>query len=144
MIDFSRYIVDGNVKRGLIAEDIIKSMLSREELEELLSYPTLKDSYFKHKDWERESQIKWTQGYVQFLSYAIVAEVFDEEYLRYLFEVAEYVRSRNSSVRKKVMLSVIGVLALIMFVSVISCVSCTYKKETEKTITLIEGGDSHV
>lgn len=97
MADLSRYIEDGKVNRVRIANDIAAGKFTQEFLSELLRHPAVKDAYFSHVKLERKPESEWTKEYLDLLSNAAVAENFNEEYLRYLFEVAQYVHQRGQN-----------------------------------------------
>ena len=131
MADLSRYIEDGKVNRVRIANDIAAGKFTQEFLSELLRHPAVKDAYFSHVKLERKPESEWTKEYLDLLSNAAVAENFNEEYLRYLFEVAQYVHQRGqNNPQKKTLLLVGAVAALLICLGLAACVrQCGAEKD---------------
>lgn len=131
MADLSRYIEDGKVNRVRIANDIAAGKFTQEFLSELLRHPAVKDAYFSHVKLERKPESEWTKEYLNLLSNAVVAENFNEEYLRYLFEVAQYVHQRGqNNPQKKTLLLVGAVAALLICLGLAVCVrQCGAEKD---------------
>ena len=131
MADLSRYIEDGDVKRVRIANDIAAGKFTQEFLSELLRYLAVKNVYFSHVKLERKPESEWTKEYLGLLSNAAVAENFNEEYLRYLFEVAQYVHQRGqNNPQKKNLLHIGAVVALLICLVLVACVrQCGAEKD---------------
>ena len=131
MADLSRYIEDGKVNRVRIANDIAEGKFTQEFLSELLRYLAVKDAYFSHVKLERKPESEWTKEYLGLLSNAAVAENFNEEYLRYLFEVAQYVHQRGqNNAQKKNLLHIGAVVALLICLVLVACVrKCGAEKD---------------
>ena len=133
MADLSRYIEDGKVNRVRIANDIAAGKFTQEFLSELLQKlqkPELKANYFSHVKLERKPESEWTKEYLELLSNAAVAENFNEEYLRYLFEVAQYVhqRGQNNPQKKNSFVGWSGCGALGLFRACSLCVAMRSRK----------------
>lgn len=131
MADLSRYIEDGKVNRVRIANDIAAGKFTQEFLSELLRHPAVKDAYFSHVKLERKPESEWTKEYLELLSNAAVAENFNEEYLRYLFDVAQSVHQRGqNNPQKKTLLLVGAVAALLVCLGLAACVmQCGAEKD---------------
>ncbi|MBQ8384136.1 MAG: hypothetical protein IJX45_02725 [Spirochaetaceae bacterium] len=134
MADLSRYIEDGKVNRVRIANDIAAGKFTQEFLSELLQKlqkPELKANYFSHVKLERKPESEWTKEYLNLLSNAVVAENFNEEYLRYLFDVAQYVHQRGqNNPQKKTLLLVAAVAVLLVCLGLVACVrQCRAEKD---------------
>lgn len=131
MADLSRYIEDGDVKRVRIANDIAEGKFTQEFLSVLLRHTAVKDAYFSHVKLERKPESEWTKEYLGLLSNAAVAENFNEEYLRYLFDVAQYVHHRGqNNPQKKTLLLVGAVVALLVCLVLVACVrQCGAEKD---------------
>lgn len=106
------YIVDGKVARDKIAMDIIKQKLDRAGVERLCQAPDIQAAFFGAGYRNERPRGKWDKDYLDRLSYAVVGECFNREYLLHLTEVAEYV-SRAPS-RKGIVVGVIIVLAIVL------------------------------
>lgn len=100
MINIADYIEDGKVNRTSIAEDIVLNKISRQELLTLVSDETIKSAFFSNSDLIKEKKENWNKSYLERLSYMPISEKFDEEYLMYLFEVAEYSHTRKTLLKK--------------------------------------------
>ena len=138
MADLSRYIEDGDVNRVRIATDIAEGKFTQEFLSELLRYLAVKDAYFSHVKLERKPESEWTKEYLGLLSNAAVAENFNEEYLRYLFEVAQCVHQRGqNNPQKKTFSYVAGVVVAVLVCLVL--VACVRQCGAEK-----DGGGDYV
>ncbi|MBO5123768.1 MAG: hypothetical protein J6C11_01445 [Spirochaetaceae bacterium] len=141
MADLSRYIEDGKMNRVRIANDIAAGKFTQEFLSELLQKlqkPELKANYFSHVKLERKPESEWTKEYLNLLSNAVVAENFNEEYLRYLFEVAQYVHQRGqNNPQKKTFLLVGAVVALLVCLGLLAV--CVRQCGAEK-----DGGGDYV
>ena len=131
MADLSRYIEDGKVNRVRIANDIATGKITQEDFSELLRHPAVKKVYFSHVKLERKPESEWTKEYLNLLSNAVVAENFNEEYLRYLFEVAQYVHHRGqNNPQKKTLLLVGAVAVLLVCLGLAACVrQCGAEKD---------------
>lgn len=136
MADFSRYIEGEEVKRTRIADDIAAGKFTEDDFSRLLQDSAVKNAYFSHKELERKLESEWTKEYLELLSNAAVAENFNEEYLRHLFGVAQYVQriEEKKNQKRKVIGFAIGVIAV--FVCLTACVR---QCGTEKV-----GGGTHV
>lgn len=131
MADLSRYIEDGKGNRVRIANDIAAGKITQEFLSELLRHPAVKNVYFSHVKLERKPKPEWTKEYLELLSNAAVAENFNEEYLRYLFDVAQYVHHRGqNNPQKKTLLLVGAVAVLLVCLGLVACVrQCGSEKD---------------
>lgn len=131
MADLSRYIEGGKVNRVRIANDIAAGKFTQEFLSELLRHPAVKDAYFSHVKLERKPESEWTKEYLELLSNAAVAENFNEEYLRYLFDVAQYVHHRGqNNPQKKTLWFVRAVAVLLVCLGLAACVGqCGAEKD---------------
>lgn len=129
MADLSRYIEDGKVNRVRIANDIATGKFTQEFLSELLRHPAVKDAYFSHVKLERKPESEWTKEYLELLSNAAVAENFNEEYLRYLFEVAQYVHHRGQNNPQKKTLLLVAALLICLGLLAVCVRQCGAEKD---------------
>ena len=90
------YVRDGKVDKVAIAEDICDGTLTKEDVRELVKVQDIKDAFVGSSYTKKESKDKWTRHYLDRLPNAAVAESFNEDYLNYMADVSEYVRSRKS------------------------------------------------
>lgn len=106
------YIVDGKVARDKIAMDIKYRKLDRAGVERLCQAPDIQAAFFGAGYRNERPRGKWDKDYLDRLSYAVVGECFNREYLLHLAEVAEYVSKAPS--RKGVVVGIIAALAVIL------------------------------
>ena len=88
------YLENGHVKRGSISQHIKLKKISRSELEILINDPRINRGFIGEKFQNKKPRAEWDQKYLDSLVYEAVAGAFNADYLRYLFEVAQYVRSQ--------------------------------------------------
>lgn len=115
----NNYIVNGNVARDRIAMDIKYRKITRHTIEELCADPRIQASFIGSSYTEKKQKKEWNKEYLGRLSYAVVGESFNRDYLLYLDEVAEYVS--KAKYRKIIVAGIIVVLVIIAGVIV-----CTY------------------
>lgn len=122
MVELSRYIENGEVKRGVITQDIKNRRLSHTELEELINNAKISSSFFGKEVDKKKPETEWDEAYLRRLSYASVGEVFNADYLLYLDRVADRVsKAKNQSSKKlferiAVAVAVIAVVAIVIAV----------------------------
>lgn len=120
MVELSRYIENGKVKRGVITQDIKNQRLSHAELEELINNPEISSSFFGKEVDSKKPETEWDEAYLRRLSYASIGEVFNAEYLLYLEKVADKVSKAKNRPSKKlferiaVAVAVIAVIAIVI------------------------------
>lgn len=120
MIDVQKYISGGTVKREMIAMDIkYRKICSKEDLSEIINNPNVKAAFYGQGFHDKVPKDQWTEKYLDKLSYAVVAECFNAEYLDYLYEVAEYVDKRKKLIKGFVsslaaLIAAVAALALIL------------------------------
>lgn len=120
MVELSRYIENGKVKRGVITQDIKNQRLSHAELEELINNPEISSSFFGKEVDGKKPETEWDEAYLRRLSYASIGEVFNAEYLLYLEKVADKVSKAKNRPSKKlferiaVAVAVIAVIAIVI------------------------------
>ena len=119
MIELNRYIENGEVKRGVIAQDIKNRRFSHVELEELINNPEISSSFFGKEVDEKKPESEWDEAYLRRLSYASVGEVFNADYLLYLDKVADKVSKAKSRSSKKRFESVAVAVAVIAAVAIV-------------------------
>lgn len=90
------YVHDGKVDKVAIAEDICDGTLTKADVRELVKVKDIKDAFVGTTYTKKESKDKWTSQYLDRLPNAAVAESFNEDYLNYMADVSEYVRTRKS------------------------------------------------
>lgn len=72
MVELSRYIENGEVKRGVITQDIKNRRLSHTELEELINNTKISSSFFGKEVDKKKPETEWDEAYLRRLSYASV------------------------------------------------------------------------
>lgn len=112
MFDIQRYIEDGTVQRTKIAIGIKYRDIGTEELRALVNDPVVKASFFEEGYDKKIPKKQWTERYLDELPFAAVADCFNEEYLYYLNDVAEYVQGKKR--RKKNCRLALGAAVLVV------------------------------
>lgn len=90
------YMHDGKVDKVAIAEDICDGTLTKADVRELVKTQDIKDAFIGSSYTKKVSKDKWTSHYLDRLPNAAVAESFNEDYLNYMADVSEYVRTKKS------------------------------------------------
>lgn len=118
------FIKDGKVNRTGVAQSIADGEISASELEELISDPRISAGFIGDRFNDKKPQSEWNKDYLQKLVYTAFAGPFNEDYLRYLYEVSQFVRNVNGNVqiRKIVVGAVIVVLVIVAGIVVFSFV----------------------
>lgn len=117
MINIEKYIKDDRVLREEIVNDILDQKLEKKELLELLKNNIIKNSFFGGKYSKKNSKNQWTEEYLSKISLASIAEYFNEDYLMYLYEVAEFVKEKKK--KQKLIKISIFLLALLIIILII-------------------------
>ena len=79
---------DGEFERENLARDVKNGKLTREQIITLCKNPDVKKEFFgKFKADKPKDQ--WNVDYLDNIYFRVVGEVFNEEYLLYLWEIAE-------------------------------------------------------
>jgi len=87
------YIVNGRVAREEIAADICDGVLSREDIKHLVEKREIRDAFIGTSYSKKTDQKNWDDQYLKNLPDVSVAEAFNEDYMYYLADVAEYVKA---------------------------------------------------
>ena len=128
------YIDNEGVKREKIALDIKYAPFSKQELEDLISDERIQSAYIGTNYNCKKPKSEWTEDYLNLLSYAAVAESFNDDYIRYLNEVSSYVNEKKITDRRvKMLLS--GILAGGMTMLAASRLWLRYKKKQMRNKT---------
>lgn len=133
MIDINRYIVDGSVKRDRIVSDVKRGRISKNEIIELDQNKEIKAAYFGNANLEKIDRNLWNESYLDELSLAAVSETFCGEYLLYLYEVAQYVMTKNKKKERgnKILKEVLaGALVILLIILAVVLIVSKAKKET--------------
>ena len=97
MLNIETYIQGGSIKREKIALDIKRGVITKDDIKLLVSNAKIKESFFGNSANVKADRSEWTKEYLDKLSYASVADCFNEDYLYYLSDVANYVRTTKKS-----------------------------------------------
>lgn len=132
MIDKKKYIDGDRVARSKIAMDIKRCKIRKSDLDILIADYDIQKAFFGHGFSDRKKESEWNKEYLDTLSYAVVAEAFNPEYLYYLCEVAEYVNKiENDNIKRKNRNKklIIGASVLIVGIAVIGMIVIKLKKD---------------
>jgi len=121
-----RYIVNGEVARDKIAMDIKYRKLNRTGIEELCNDSRVKEAFRGTVYTDKRPKRDWNKDYLGRLSYAVVGESFNRDYLLYLDEVADFVS--KATFRKIIIAGIIIVLVIIAGVIVYMYIKNMYIK----------------
>lgn len=91
------YIHEGQIARNRIALDVRRRKLTGDRLEAVLCDSRIMAAFIGTSFEKKRPQEEWDESYLEQLSYMVIAESFNAEYLRYLDEVAAYVAQRSAS-----------------------------------------------
>ncbi len=105
------YIENGEVTRDKIAMDIKYRKITRDAIEQLCADQCIKDAFIGSSFPDKKPKKDWNKEYLGRLSYAVVGESFNRDYLLYLDEVADFVS--RAKFKKVVIAGVIIVLVII-------------------------------
>ncbi len=116
MSNIEKYISDGVVQRSKIALDVADGSISTFEIREICADQRVKQVYIGTSYDKKCSKEAWNDTYLDQVICASVAESFNQDYLLYLSEVGEYIRSKKPGKNRKM---VIGVIAVVSIIAVI-------------------------
>lgn len=105
------YIVSGVVARDKIAMDIKYRKITRADVEKLCDDSRIASAFIGSSFADKRPKQEWNKEYLGRLSYAVVGESFNRDYLLYLDEVADFVS--KATFRKVIVAGIIIVLVII-------------------------------
>ena len=116
MVDKQRYFDGSRVKRETIAQDIRYRRLSHEDLLIIISDSEISAAFYGQSYEDKIPKNQWDEKYLEKLSYAVVSEAFNKDYLLYLEEVANSVSAQknNSKIVIGGVVLVVAVVALVV------------------------------
>lgn len=106
------YIVNGEVARDKIAMDIKYRKINRDGIEKLCADPRIQEAFIDVSFANKRPMREWTKEYLDRLSYAVVGESFNRDYLLYLDEVADFV---SKATFKRVLIA--GVIIILVIIA---------------------------
>ena len=111
-----KYFENGRLKRESIAMDIKYHRISHDDLMSLISDPELSKDFFGNAYKNKVPKEEWNEQYLDQLSYAVVGESFNKDYLLYLEQVANGIGKKKINIKIMVggIVLVIAVLILII------------------------------
>lgn len=133
MLDKSRYIVDGKVKRDRIVADIKRGRIDKNDIMELDKIPEVREEYFEGEKLRKIDKSSWNNKYLDELSLVSVSESFGKEYLLYLSDVAEYVitsEKKKENTNKLIKGLLIIAVIMLLIILAIAFLGSKTKKET--------------
>jgi len=120
MINKEKYFENGKLKRESIAMDIKYHRISHEDLLALIEDPDISREFYGDSYADKIPQEEWNEQYLDKLSYAVVSEAFNKDYLLYLEQVANVIGEKK--INSKIIIGGI-VLAVAVIVLVVVLVS---------------------
>ena len=118
MYNIDRYINNGRVIRNRIAEDVKTQKLSHSDLIDLMNNPDIKESLSGERFTDKVSKSAWNKEYLDKLALVAISETFNEDYLLYLDEVAQYVlaNGKSSKARNDLLIILAAFAAIIVII----------------------------
>lgn len=113
-----RYFDSGKVKREAIAMDIRYGRISHSDLIDIITDSDISAEFYGDKYEKKVPKEQWDEQYLEKLSYAVVSESFNKDYLLYLEEVANGVSEKKNS-PKVIIGAVVLVVAVVALIVVI-------------------------
>lgn len=113
MSNIEKYIRDGEVQRSKIALDVADGSISSSEITEICSDPRIKNAFIGTSYNKKRSKELWDAAYLDQVVCAAVAESFNQDYLLYLSEIGEYIRSKKPNSNMKLIVGIVAVVAII-------------------------------
>lgn len=113
MRNIEKYISDGEVQRSKIALDVADGSISASEIREICSDPRIKNAFIGTSYNKKRSKESWDAAYLDQIVCAAAAESFNQDYLLYLSEIGEHIRSKKPSSNLKLIVGVVAVVAII-------------------------------
>ena len=117
MLNLDQYIEGGRVKREKIAMDIKYGVIKPEDITSLVSDSRIRNAFIGSQYADKKQKPQWNRQYLDELSYGVTAEGFNEDYLRYLCDVASFVRKQDAGKRKRGILW--GIVAVVIIIGII-------------------------
>ena len=112
------YYKDGRVTREDIVADIADGTLSKNDIAKLAADERVRNSFIGKAYSAKTSKDKWNRSYLEKMQNVAVAESFNEDYLYYLADVAEYVNSEKTKQKNKTKVGVAIAAAVIVVVGI--------------------------
>lgn len=122
MVDKRKYFDGNRVNRAMIALDIRYRNLSHDDLLLIISDPEISAAFYGKTYEDKIPKNQWDEEYLEKLSYAVVSESFNKDYLLYLEEVADSVSAQKNNskiVIGGVVLAVAVIAAVVVTVSIL-------------------------
>ncbi len=118
MVDKQRYFDGNRVKREIIVQDIRYRRLSHDDLLLVISDPEISAAFYGKFFEDKIPKNQWDEEYLEKLSYAVVSESFNKDYLLYLEEVAGSVSAQKNN--SKIVIGGIVLTAAVIAVVVVT------------------------
>lgn len=113
------YFINGRVAREEIAADICDGTLSKTELWTLINNPDVRAAFIGTTYNKKKDRQEWNKRYLEELPNVAVAEAFNEDYLTYISDVAEYVRTKENSRSVSIWLWIVAIAIVVGVVAFI-------------------------
>lgn len=140
MSDLSKYIKNGRVERETIAMDIKNGEIDEADLNTIINNPSIKATFIGREFKNKKSSSSWSKDYLDELSYAVVSESFNVDYLKYLYDVAKYVNASEKKKRKIPYIVVAAVIIIAIIIGFIVAANSRNKYEQQSSIATTTNG----
>ena len=130
MADYSKYFSNGRVERSKIAIDVADGRIDPADI---CRDKVIREAFIGDKFNRKKPKSLWNKDYLNELTYMSVAECFNEDYLKYLYEVGTTVKRKKS----KIIIAVAGItLAVAIIIICFILIRKFILKPNELKITL--------
>ena len=129
------YINNGKVARSQIALDIKRRVISRSDIEQIISDKRIQAVFLNEKYDKKVPKKDWNKSYLNVLTSAAIAESFNRDYLLYLDEVADHVAKKARAIKIIIVGAIIIILIIIAGVVVKKYIVKNSLKELPDEVT---------
>lgn len=120
MVNREKYFENGKLKRESIAMDIKYRRISHEDLLTLIADPEISKEFYGDSYMDKIPREEWNEQYLDKLSYAVVSEGFNKDYLLYLEQVADGIGEKKSNSKVIIGGIVLAVAVIVLIVVLVN------------------------
>lgn len=132
MLQIDKYIENGVVMTGMIANDVRYGRLSRQDIEDVLNDARVRSAFIGTQLDDKRNRSEWNEQYLDELFGMSSMTCFNEDYLLFLKDVSECLRKRRKN--KKRAIYIIAMLAAISGV----CLAAKGCSHTENSVKIVK------
>ena len=116
--DVHRLVEGRDLIIGGVKIDYEKGLLGHSDADVLLNDKRITAAFFGNGYSEKTDKASWDKEYLDKLSYAVVAEAFNKDYLSYLYQVSDYVNGRKRG-KKILIISSVLIMAIAILIIIL-------------------------